>query len=249
LETVNYSSMDEYGVENSEQRTSSNALPILSIVISIGTLLLVGWFAMQMNSTMNALSEAIQRQENPAEQAEAEEEESTIVKTSIYSSPVLNISFSTPDNWGIIEKKDVIEGTAEGPQKAGEQLKFVGNVIFLQATLTQDDYPESLGRGGFWGDDAMNIIGLDAVEQWCVGKSDCNVLTNSHGVRIARHYASVDEYETPREPTTQYYLYNPGSQYPGMVLSPLFLMEGVGSGRALVEQMFADIVDSIQFLD
>lgn len=133
----------------------------------------------------------------------------------------VGISFLYPASWGSISFDDE---PAVCEKEAGVVCNFrtysfesvASGSIFLAAE-TRGHHENPVGRGAFWGDMAGRI-GPDYLTV-CQSAPNCEIITNENGLALAHYEADPPPEEQGYLPE-RYYIYNPDSQYYGLILSP-----------------------------
>jgi len=114
--------------------------------------------------------------------------------------------------------------------------------LFLSAeTKGHRDYP--IGRGAFWGDHA-GAISSDYLSR-CETSEKCQVFINDNGVYFALYEANPPPEEMGYQPE-RYYIYNPNSQYYGVILSSHRLNSPLIDNSKLFRET---IIDSFRFIE
>lgn len=154
-----------------------------------------------------------------------------------YENKTLNISFSYPQDWGDVSQEK--DGTDHISLSV-----FKSSIIFLAA----DNGGESVGRGAYWGDNAELIDSQSYINNLCDTKSEaqsCEIKTNSSGVKYAKVVEEVLKFGDPTI-ETNYYIYNPNSEFRGILLSTERLRsENIND----LESKLQSLVDSFYFTD
>ena len=106
---------------------------------------------------------------------------------------------------------------------------------------------ETLGRGGYWGDQARQFVTEEAVAAWCDGKDSCETFANPNGVTVW-HASSerVEDWGDTLEGIHEYAVFNPNRSIHGILFSNQgFVRDGLGP----MTDELAAIVDSLAFVD
>lgn len=170
------------------------------------------------------------------------------VTTKTYRDNELGIAFDYPASWGEITTENE-RGKCSASYSADDcnfrNLLFeemYSAAIFLSAE-TKGHHDNPVGRGAFWGDYAGNITSNYLTE--CRQNQNCSVVENSNGVSLAMYDADPPPEEIGYQPE-RYYIYNPNSQYYGLVLSSHRLDGFSPENNRLFKEV---IVESLRFLE
>lgn len=159
----------------------------------------------------------------------------------------LKLSFDYPENWGPVKKI-----TKENFKKQAERILLTfsgisdGNILFLDAVNPDI---EVMGRGGYWGDAAKAIKGIDDIKNYCLDKDNCSIFTNNNGVIIAKHLfitGTEGGSETDIK-TAQYYFYNQNSEFTSFAMSYVRIFKTDEVKR--LENKFEQLIESVKFID
>jgi hypothetical protein len=168
-------------------------------------------------------------------------------KTVKYFHDALKVAFDYPAEWGPVTIREEMARDPYGKQiVVGLMLYFrdmaeqSGGGLFMHANNPNTDPTDR--RLDYWGTDAVEISSAHDLRGWCTGKTDCEYITNSHGVQIAKQRinpagAAFDVY----------YLHNPRGGYNGVAVSMERLDAKFGAANLL--DGFDELIDSIQLLD
>lgn len=181
-----------------------------------------------------------------------------------YQDDVLHISFEYPKEWGdilISNEKNSLN------QNLSYEMGFSKLGHFLRAN---DSKFEHDGRGTYWGDESNSIISESDLDTFCSSQysvyppqeapewfkdnyKECNIITNSNGVKMIRHRSStycMAEGCLTATKTNQFHFYNPYSNFHGISLSParIVIDHDIINLEAL-EKSFFEMIDSIKFLN
>jgi len=187
----------------------------------------------QLTLSQSALQQKLQKaqpatvEEVPAEVEEVEEEQ-----FATYTSDRLAISFSYPLEWKAL--------TETFEELTGQVTIRNNGDIFLAAN--NPDYKAKGDRGAYWGDNALKITSQSYITNYCENKSACELKTNDNGIK----YVKVSEKPGLFTGTaTNYYIFYPQSNYPGIMLST----HGLSTKILNSEEILDGIVDSLKFVD
>lgn len=189
----------------------------------------------ELQKAISERIEALKRAGSTVRSTVTDKEDDTSLKS--YENKTLNISFSYPQDWGdVSQKKDGTDHIALSV--------FESSVVFLAA----DNGGESVARGAYWGDSAELIDSQNYVNNLCDTKGEaqsCEIKTNSSGVQYAK---VVEEVFQMGGGTigTNYYIYNPNSEFRGIILSTDRLREKDVSD---LESKLQNLVDSLYFIN
>lgn len=132
-----------------------------------------------------------------------------------YTNDRLKLAFSYPKDWGAITEKDELP-------LAGQVRLNISDEIFLVA----DNGERGGDRGGYWGDYASFIKSESDVTNFCGNPftfperiQSCNILKNNNGISYAKTQEEICTEGGCFGDATNYYFYNPNSEYTGIVMS------------------------------
>jgi len=106
---------------------------------------------------------------------------------------------------------------------------------------------QTLGRGGYWGDQARAFSTEADVKLWCETKDVCEPYVNKNGVTIYRAYTKSDDFwGEPLLDIDMYAAWNPNINIHGILISNQgFVQAGLGRMQGEV----AGVADSLSFLE
>jgi len=179
-----------------------------------------------------------------------EERAEYLTKYSEYVDETIGISFFYPKSWGNIVIDD--------EQIPGEE--GIANRLLMLSTGVIDEKPDSyiflhaatgtgIGRGGYWGDNAMEITNLDYINSYCNEKENCTTSTNKNGITIAK-YNNPEVLHTPgSDPVSyiQYFIYNPNTDLHGIMISGVNLDYNMTNIPDIGEGL-EEVADTLKFL-
>lgn len=106
---------------------------------------------------------------------------------------------------------------------------------------------QTLGRGGYWGDQARAFSTEEDVKKWCESKDVCTPYVNPNGVTIYHAYTKSDEFwGEPIVDIDKYGAWNPNKDIHGILISNQGFVEN-GQGR--MQEEVKAIADSLSFLE
>lgn len=145
----------------------------------------------------------------------------------------LKLSFDYPKEWGEISIKN--------------EPDHISLAIDLDVFLGADNGGDSMGRGGYWGDEAVLITDQNYVNNFCNGKVDCQIMTNKSGIIFAREKKLFDSLSDQNQrDSIFYYIFNPKSKFRGIILSDEGL---INMNIESIESKIDSLVDSIEFIN
>jgi len=183
-------------------------------------------------------------------EAQIEARAEYLTKYNEYIDETIGISFYYPKSWGdIAVHEEPMADPAQSSTSAHTLILKTGNdetqYIFLSAVAAKG--PD---RGGYWGDEALNIDGNDWVNGYCEGKESCTLFTNKNGItiaKIANLEVALNE-ATNATASMQYYLYNPNNIFHGIVMSTVAL-ENSGAAFEEVPAGLEEIANTLTFIE
>lgn len=166
-----------------------------------------------------------------------QQEESSIQ----YQNDRLKLKFSYPRAWGAITEKD------ELPRIGQITLRLSGD-IFLAA---DNSYHEG-GRGSYWGDYGTFLKNQASITNLCNKPfaspervKSCSILQNANGISYAKTQEEICTEGGCDGIATSYYLYNPNSEFKGIVISSDRLRH---NNIPQLEMNLDELVKSISFV-
>lgn len=154
-------------------------------------------------------------------------------KWQLYKNNKLKISFLFPEELGIIEEKD----------ESDHIILTASSSLFLGA----DNGGESVGRGGYWGDEAKFINNEEYIKYYCKNKNNCTVDINKNDILYAKEIIdNFSEWGSEPHKTIFYLLHNSKSEYRGIIISNQRFAE---KNISNIEDIFEKIIDSIKFVN
>ena len=181
-----------------------------------------------------------------------------------YTDEILGLSFSFPSVWGsttINEEEGFTENVDQENLPTDEKGQFIFDGVVNRALsfsgtdaksptvflVAHNPSVSSLGRGGYWGDQARQLTSEKGLQQWCqttlpdYTNSQCTLSQNPQGILIARKHS--DEKSVYGNITTdidEYGIYHAGHAFSGIILST----EAMGSEKA---ETLKNLVETISF--
>ena len=160
-----------------------------------------------------------------------------------YKNDKIDVTFNYPKEWGDITATESDDGHGEGVvanTMINASAVNAGNGNFMYAVAKE---PNS-DRGGFWGDDAVQIKDQQYIDTYCIDKENCTVSTNPNGVKYAKHTTTVDSEGFTKENVDVYYIHNPSSDFHGIMLYSAWLEE---AGVENAKEELAELVNTLAF--
>ncbi len=170
----------------------------------------------------------------------------TVTNTKTYEDSELGFAFDYPADWGEITTHNESGTCPQGyvADNCNQRYLIAKGATFLSAeTRGHSDYP--IGRGAFWGDNASNISSnyLSKCES---NNKVCTVVTNNNGLSFAFYKGTPDPEDIGGFSSPRYYIYNPNSQYYGVVLSLHQLNSQTQDNSELFKKT---VIDSFRFIE
>ena len=225
-------------------------------------ILIVMGYTLMMNSSKTTTPEKeTEETKTPSVDEPSKEEEKT---SNTYSDEVLGLSFYFPAAWGTIivnEEEGFTESADQEALPVDENGQFLFDGIvnrslsFSQAEknaptvflVAHNPSVSSLGRGGYWGDQAGQLTSAKGLQQWCQTtlpdyiNSRCTLSENAQGILIGhKHSDEKSFYGNTTSNIDEYGIYHADHTFSGIILST----EAIGS---LYADSLQKIVDSLSF--
>ena len=165
----------------------------------------------------------------------------------IHQDDDLGISFKYPASWGEVtinnEKGTCLQNyTADDCNFRTLLFKDTSNDALFLTAETKGHQSNPVGRGGFWGDIAGDV-GPEYLAE-CEEATNCSLYRNKKGLVFAVYEADPPPEEMGYRPK-RYVVYNPDSQYYGLVLSSIRM----SSYTPDVDRIFQEtVIDTFSFL-
>lgn len=168
-----------------------------------------------------------------------------ITDTELFADEQLGIAFQFPSAWGRIthtEEQGIFCSANESDElvldgTVNYALQFSG-VSSAATFIVGHHCGDVLGHDSWFGDTAVLFTSAEAVTVWCQSKDNCDIFTNSHGIRIAHGY-------TAERKIDEYAIFHPQHNFSGLIFSNERLID-VNLGRQ--QEALRSLVDSLQFL-
>lgn len=162
-----------------------------------------------------------------------------------YNNDKIGVTFNYPEEWGDITATESDDGHGEG---------VVANITIRASAIGADgDHfmyavakGNELGRGGWWGDNAVNIENQQYIDSYCIDKENCTVSTNPNGIKYAKHTTTVSTEGFSKDNIDVYYIYNPNSEFYGITLYSIQLEE---AGIENAKEKLAELVNTLAFVE
>lgn len=158
-----------------------------------------------------------------------------------YSNDQLKISFSYPKEWGLIEEKTELP-------LIGQITLVFSDDIFLSAS---NGY-RNADRGGYWGDYAYFLNDQSTITDFCKEPftyperiKSCAILTNNNGIIYAKTQEEICTEGGCSGLAVNYYLYNPNSEFRGLVISSDRLKD---NNILELEEKLDELVNNLNFV-
>lgn len=106
---------------------------------------------------------------------------------------------------------------------------------------------KALGRGGYWGDQALAFSTERDVEKWCNAKESCDTFVNPNGITVYHaHTKSLEAWGDTLTDIDEYGIWNPNRAINGILFSNQdFVKNGLGPQKETLRA----IVDSLSFIE
>lgn len=169
------------------------------------------------------------------------EEEQKDTSLQEYKNDGLKLAFTYPKDWGVITE--------------GDRFPYVGQIILRLFDTTFLAANNDFGggdRGGYWGDYAWFIGNQSSIINFCNDPfqfpdriESCSILQNENGISYAKTQEEICSEAGCSGIATNYYLYNPNSEFRGIVISSAFLRD---NNISRLDTQLDELVQSISFL-
>jgi hypothetical protein len=157
---------------------------------------------------------------------------------------MLDITFSYPSSWGPITSQ--VEANNDDIVHLPLTFTGVGSNGILVAAYKEG---ETLGRGGYFGDQARLFTSPEATQEWCELEQHtvCESLTNEQGVEIWYTYTAVaNVWGEELLEIDEYAIHHPNHPFYGIIVSNERL---VSNGLGRNEEALRALVESLEFVE
>ncbi len=170
------------------------------------------------------------------EEKDNNDTEKDLEKKIEFSDETLKLSFLYPSFLGKIK----IE------KKENSYFLMFGKDLFFVAINPNYEAPP---RGSFFGDVGFDIDNKKYIEDYCENKENCTSFLNDNKILIVKHNFMDFDFTTEEGEKlfSHYYLYNPNTEYAGIVISPIRIENKYKDVD--IDKLFNSIINSINFLN
>lgn len=173
--------------------------------------------------------------------------ENKLLDLTTYTDEVVGIQFSYPSEWGVVTVNDE-KGSCDSSY-TDDDCNFrtylfsdLGEASVFMVAETSGHHLNPVGRDAFWGDQAGSVGKTYATD--CEKDQSCSLVENSNGLVLSKYDSDPMTAGGIGYIPERYYLYNPNSEYYGIILSD----SRIKSEEITPEFFKQTVIDSLTFV-